>query len=130
MYAFEFVRIQGALEELSTTARAALKQRLERGKEDPRCPLLDDVGQCRVYESRPMICRSHGLPISVGDPPKRDVCPLNFGAGPTPDEMSAEDVLNVNSVNAIMAVLDHVESDGKGQRIDLIEGLRRHLGDD
>ena len=115
---------------LSDTERAELVHRLSKGRNDPRCPLLNDKGQCRVYDARPMICRSHGLPISLGDPPSRDVCPLNFTSGPSPDVMPAEDVLNVNSVNAIMAVLDHVEADGKGQRIDLIEGLRQHLAED
>lgn len=130
VYAFEFERIKHAVDRLQEDAKADLRDRLSVGASDPRCPLLDERGACRVYEARPTICRSHGLPIHVGDPPRRDVCPLNFQDGPAAHDLPDEDVLNVNSVNAILGVLDHVEGDGAGKRIALIDGLSQHLAAD
>ena len=47
--------------------------------DDTPCILLDH-GACVLYELRPIICRTHGLPlfISEGDKERRDCCPKNF----------------------------------------------------
>ena len=50
------------------------------------CGFLDKNGRCTIYEARPIICRSHGAPISWLKPDQdsgeskelRDVSPLNF----------------------------------------------------
>ena len=44
------------------------------------CPFLDDQGLCRIYEARPYICRTHGLPlrwISEDGNEQRDICEIN-----------------------------------------------------
>ena len=47
------------------------------------CAFLDAAGACRVYESRPYVCRTQGLPLRWLDRPngrtveQRDICPLN-----------------------------------------------------
>jgi Fe-S-cluster containining protein len=44
---------------------------------DEPCPLLDDSGRCRVYASRPLVCRLIGLPMDAG--PRRiieNACPI------------------------------------------------------
>ncbi len=33
---------------------------------------------CAIYAVRPIICRTHGLPIIYPDRPEIDICPLNF----------------------------------------------------
>lgn len=47
------------------------------------CPFLVD-SLCVIYESRPLICRTHGLPIAYIDHEQEaievSVCPLNFSA--------------------------------------------------
>lgn len=106
---------------------AELRARLKRGHLDPRCPLLDEAGRCKVYAARPLICRSHGLPIQVGPSTQRDVCPLNFPDGPEPAELPDADVLNVNSLNAILAVIDAVEHGGRGDRVSLLDGLAAYF---
>lgn len=40
------------------------------------CPFLTSGGLCRVYHARPVICRTHGLPLLVDG--KIDFCPKNF----------------------------------------------------
>ncbi len=55
------------------------------------CPALDPAtGACQLYESRPVSCRTFGLPIRCGDqllPP----CRLNFTTA-TPEEIAAATV--------------------------------------
>lgn len=55
-----------------------LKQQLSNPRDGDRCPLLlDDC--CLLYRARPIICRTHGLPILITEETGRrvDVCPLN-----------------------------------------------------
>src|SRR5437867_1675494 len=42
------------------------------------CPNLNASGECMVYEYRPLICRTFGLPLRQGDRYLGDVCDLNF----------------------------------------------------
>jgi Fe-S-cluster containining protein len=125
----EFERIEAAVLALPAADQEALSARVRAGKADPRCPLLDDSGQCRVYAARPMICRSHGLPISVGDPQVWDVCPLNFPEGPDLAALDPDVVMNVSTVNVILGMMSHVRGEDPTQRIDLFEGLSRVLQD-
>lgn len=48
------------------------------------CAFLDSAGGCRVYEHRPYVCRTQGLPLrwqdvdeSGAEVEMRDICPLN-----------------------------------------------------
>lgn len=47
------------------------------------CPLLHE-GLCLIYEHRPLICRTHGLPVAYVDYERQCIeisaCPLNFPA--------------------------------------------------
>lgn len=42
------------------------------------CPSLDDSGACMLYEHRPLVCRTFGLPLRDGATYLGDVCELNF----------------------------------------------------
>ena len=47
------------------------------------CAFLDEQGRCRVYEVRPYVCRTQGLPLRWLEEEEgevveaRDICPLN-----------------------------------------------------
>ena len=43
-----------------------------------RCPNLSDEGRCLVYEHRPLVCRTFGVPLREGERYVGDVCELNF----------------------------------------------------
>ncbi len=122
----EFERLSNEVVMLSDEQQDAIRDRVEAGRDDSRCLLLDDDGRCRVYDARPMICRSHGLPLLAGKPPRRDVCPLNFEDGPTLDDLDDDTVLDVEKINAILFVVDRLEG-GDGTRVDLFEGLAEVL---
>ena len=42
------------------------------------CPNLSDAGECMIYDSRPLVCRTFGLPIRDGKKYIGDICDLNF----------------------------------------------------
>ena len=42
------------------------------------CPNLDESGACMMYEHRPLVCRTFGLPLRDGRKYIGDICELNF----------------------------------------------------
>lgn len=71
---------------------------------DERCPLLAN-GCCLLYEARPIICRTHGLPILLveGDERRVDVCPKNCQGM---DHLPGEAVLDLNRLNTLLAAVN------------------------
>ncbi len=69
--------------------------------EFPSCPLLvDDL--CSIYASRPIICRTQGLPLLItNDDGSREVdfCPLNFGLPNATNELHEDSLVLLESVN-------------------------------
>ena len=55
--------------------------------------------QCTIYEARPLICRTQGLPLYVQSENVLDYCPLNFKAADPPKE----DWLNLERMNTLLA---------------------------
>lgn len=64
---------------------------LRSGRPHPKgqCAFLDEDGGCRIYPSRPYVCRTEGLPLRWvdqkpdGTPVEmRDICPLNDNGEP------------------------------------------------
>ncbi|TLM66311.1 MAG: YkgJ family cysteine cluster protein [Deltaproteobacteria bacterium] len=69
-----------ALRQLPEAAAAALRRQLRAPTADAaHCPLLTD-DRCPLYAARPVICRTHGLPLLLEENGGRrvDRCPLNF----------------------------------------------------
>lgn len=42
------------------------------------CPALSEAGECEMYEFRPLVCRTFGLPLREGESYIGDICELNF----------------------------------------------------
>ncbi|MEM9462704.1 MAG: YkgJ family cysteine cluster protein [Myxococcota bacterium] len=101
------------------------RERVRRQADDPdamhHCALLVD-DRCTVYEQRPMICRTHGLPTLVRDPEggaSLQGCPLNF----TTEDPPTASVLDLQAVNAPLSVMAQMW-DGQGARVELAELAR------
>jgi Fe-S-cluster containining protein len=60
-----------------------------------RCPNLSDEGRCLVYEHRPLVCRTFGLPLRESDRYLGDVCDLNFKNATDEEKMTAAWDLNL-----------------------------------
>ena len=53
------------------------------------CPNLNESGECLMYEHRPLVCRTFGLPLRNGDKYLGDICELNFIDAPQRDREAA-----------------------------------------
>lgn len=87
------------------------RELLDEGTPHPagRCAFLDDQGGCRIYEQRPYVCRTQGLPIRwiEGDRELRDICTLNV-AGPPLESLDSRQCWPIGPVEARLSALQHL----------------------
>ena len=110
VFAIEAERIAAKLRTLDPDLRERVRAEAD---DASRCALLVD-GRCVVYEERPLICRSHGVPARIGG--RTQCCALNFVEGDPP----AASVLQLDAVNQPLAVMATMH-DGVGDRIALAD---------
>ncbi|MBC8379143.1 MAG: YkgJ family cysteine cluster protein [Planctomycetes bacterium] len=78
---------------------------------EKECRFLDTDGHCQIYPFRPLICRTHGLPLvywhDETDPPGYGVmfCEKNFASSDEID-FSPDNTLNMDEVNEKLARLN------------------------
>jgi uncharacterized protein len=132
VFPLEADAVYQALRQLPTALLEELSARPEAG--DASCPLLH-AGRCAIYAERPLICRTHGLPLLLEQDgaTRIDHCPRNF-AGLT--SLPGSLVLQLESVNQPLAALNQLFLQQappgwelSGERIRLAELLRRALQD-
>jgi len=72
------------------------------------CPFLKEES-CTIYEVRPLICRSQGLPLTfkLDQSWMQDLCPLNIDMQP---ELEKKDWLNLDLLNTILAHLELLDA--------------------
>jgi hypothetical protein len=80
------------------------------------CAFLDDGGLCRVYDARPYVCRTQGLPLRWLDEDEqgetfeaRDVCPLNLDGVPL-EELPADELWTLGPIEQRLADRQAAES--------------------
>jgi hypothetical protein len=83
-------------------------------KAGPGCPLLSG-GRCLLYDYRPVICRTHGLPLLIEEEGRRrvDCCPKNFrraGLAAVP----GGSLLDLERVNLLLVSVNHVFARARG----------------
>jgi Fe-S-cluster containining protein len=91
------------------TSRPALRQEAEKNAaanphQGQRCAFLNAAGACLIYEARPVVCRSHGVPLKI-ERDVRDVCPLNF-ADMKIDDIGEHYFINLETLNTILVLLN------------------------
>lgn len=69
------------------------------------CVFLGPGGGCGIYPVRPLICRTHGLPIKAPEG-QRDTCPLNFADEGALDAVPGADVLDLDGLNQRFALVE------------------------
>jgi len=77
-----------------------------------RCAALDPAGRCKIYDARPLVCRSHGVPIRLRDGalPVVQACHRNFRhTVPDPDC-----ILDQTTLSAMLLAVDVAEAHGTG----------------
>lgn len=96
----ELAALRGAVDALAPEVRAQL-----RAGDEGRCSLLLPEGRCAVYTERPILCRSHGLPLRIEQ--QLDVCPLNF-VGEDLSALPPEQLLSVDAVTTVLVVVNQL----------------------
>jgi len=96
--------------------RAHAPSMLQLNADPTRCAALDDRGRCQIYEARPVVCRSHGVPIRMreGSLPVIRSCFRNF----TQTEPAADCVLDQETLSTLVLAVDRAAGH-TGDRIDL-----------
>ncbi len=121
--------IREALATLPAEVRERLAARAARD-EPERCAALEDDGRCAIYAGRPLVCRSHGVPIRQRDGRGDgivDTCFRNFAehgaAAADPDC-----VLDQTTLSSILLAIDsaHAAETGgtAGTRVAIADVLR------
>jgi Fe-S-cluster containining protein len=104
LFPVEALALAQAAAQLPAAVRLILLARAGRQDQADRCPFLDQ-DRCLVYDARPIICRTHGLPLLIlADGSKRiDFCPENFQGVAT---LSGQDVINLELLNQSLAAIN------------------------
>lgn len=90
------------------------------------CVFLDREGACQIYEYRPYVCRTQGLPLRWIEEnlEYRDICPLNEN-----DEdivnLKENDCFEVEKYEEALAMLQLQHDNGKMKRIYLREMVEK-----
>lgn len=71
-----------------------------------RCPLLFNH-RCLLYEARPIICRTHGLPIIYTNDGRRssDCCPLNLT---NTESLPGSQVIDLDKLNTVLVAVNSI----------------------
>ena len=105
---------------------------LDGGRPNPvgACAFLDDEGACRIYDRRPYVCRTQGLPLRwLEESPggataeMRDICPLNEEGDPLVD-LDADDCWTLGPPESSLAQLQAASDGGAARRIPLRDLFR------
>ncbi len=101
---------------------------LSSGRPHPEgaCAFLDDHGGCRVYEDRPYVCRTQGLPLRWTDTDDRgrpiemrDICPLNDGGDKPLETVPQSDCWTIGPFEGRLAQMQADATEGRIPRIRL-----------
>jgi hypothetical protein len=76
-----------------------------------RCAALDSAGKCKIYHARPLVCRSHGVPIRLrrGSLPVVQSCHRNF----VRTEPDADCILDQETLSATVLAVDAAAAAGE-----------------
>jgi Fe-S-cluster containining protein len=88
--------------------QACQVEEAERRGTDIACPLLVDE-RCAIYESRPLICRTQGLPLmyeAADGEQEVDFCPLNFTAPNAVDDLDEAQLVPLDALNLKLALIN------------------------
>ncbi len=118
-----------AVQALPATAADAIRNRARSASATSPCPLLAD-GLCLLYAARPIICRTHGLPLlaTATEGTRRvDFCPENFRGLATLPGSAVIDLDQLNTtlaaVNALFVAERFVGTAPATERIPMAEAL-------
>ena len=122
VFPVEAEHARAAIEALPGPTRARVEEqareviKLEAQGKPVYCPLLID-DRCSIYDSRPLICRTQGLPLLMeaeDGEQEVDFCPLNFTAAGAIDDLDEDHLAPLDALNLRLALanLEHCRGAG------------------
>lgn len=125
IFAVEAAALAAALKELPPEMAALVRAKAQGADEDSPCPLLHD-GLCLLYYARPIICRTHGLPLLLLRDGERsvDFCPQNFQGLPS---IPGSAVIDLERLNMMLATINALYLQGSPgpKRLTIAQALSR-----
>ena len=106
VFPVEAAAIREALKNLPDQQSEEIIRHVSDHADDERCPLLLHH-RCLLYEARPIICRTHGLPIiyTVEDQHKSDCCPLNLTEI---ESLPGSSVVDLDKLNTLLVAVNSI----------------------
>jgi len=103
LFPVESANLLKAVRKLPDEIKMTLSDRIHWPADGP-CPLLID-GCCTVYHDRPVICRTHGLPLLTEVDGRRtvDCCPENFKEA---ESLPGSAVINLETLNSALVAIN------------------------
>jgi Fe-S-cluster containining protein len=122
VFPVEAMHIGTALAALPIGVRQRLEQQAHRVNEQEAlgasvaCPMLVDE-RCSIYESRPLICRTQGLPLlleTADGEQEVDFCPLNFTTPEAVEDLEEQQLVPLDELTLKLALvnLQHCRAHG------------------
>ena len=126
VFPVEAAAMREALENLPDQQAEEIRRHIAEHAGDERCPLLLHH-RCMLYESRPIICRTHGLPIiyTTDGRLSSDCCPLNLTET---ESVSGSSVVDLDKLNTLLVAVNSIymsqtESSETEVRVTIAEAL-------
>ncbi len=104
LFQVEAAVVAKAIKALPAFQRLKLRERAKNALHDGPCPLLEDH-VCLIYQVRPMICRTHGLPIltRIDGDAQVDFCPENCQELTS---LSGDMIIDLDRLNTALATIN------------------------
>jgi uncharacterized protein len=104
LFPVEAAALAAALDDLPREQAELIRARARGASSAAPCPLLEN-GRCLLYAARPIICRTHGLPLITLKEGERtiDFCPLNFR---DLDSLPGKAVIDLDRLNTTLAAIN------------------------
>src|SRR5215470_4777723 len=124
VFAVEAEEARAAIESLPAPIRARVEEQareviVREAQDEPvACPLLVK-DRCSIYESRPLICRTQGLPLLMeaeDGGQEVDFCPLNFTEAGAVDNLDEDHLAPLDALNLRLSLvnLEYCRATGLG----------------
>jgi len=106
IFPVEAAAMREALESLPDRQAEEIRRHVSEHVEGERCPLLFHH-RCLLYEARPIICRTHGLPIIYTTEAQRnsDCCPHNLTEF---ESLSGTSVVDLDKLNTLLVAVNSI----------------------
>lgn len=106
IFPVEAAAMREALKNLPEQQAEEIQHHISEHADNERCPLLHHH-RCLLYDARPIICRTHGLPIvyNIDGQRSSDCCPLNLTET---ESVSGSSVVDLDKLNTLLVAVNSI----------------------